>query len=86
MLESALLIRIIGLARSHRWVHEVVSGRPVIQAKPQARAVIRRKQLSSFKVPTSGLYQLGVVVESALPMCLCSTRWVMCPMLTPESW
>lgn len=46
MLESALLISIIGLAGSHRRVHEVLSGRPVIQAKPQAGAMIRRKQLS----------------------------------------
>lgn len=45
MLESALFVSVIGLAGSHRRVHEVLSGRPVIQAKPQARAVITRKQL-----------------------------------------
>lgn len=34
VLEAALLIRIIGLARCHRWVHEVLSGGPVVQAEP----------------------------------------------------
>lgn len=37
MLEAALLICVIGLARGHSWVHEVLSGGPVVQAEPQAR-------------------------------------------------
>lgn len=36
MLEAALLIRVVGLARGHGWVHEVLSGGPVVQAEPQA--------------------------------------------------
>lgn len=36
MLEAALLICIVGLAGRHCWVHEVLSGGPVVQAEPQA--------------------------------------------------
>ena len=49
MLEAALLICVIGLARGHSWVHEVLSGGPVVQAEPQARAVERRAQLSHWR-------------------------------------
>lgn len=37
MLEAALFICIVGLARGHGGVHEVLSGGPVVQAEPQAR-------------------------------------------------
>lgn len=36
MLEAALLICVVGLAGCHCWVHEVLSGGPVVQAEPQA--------------------------------------------------
>ena len=49
MLEAALLIRVIGLARGHGWVHKVLSGGPVVQAEPQARAVERRERLSHWR-------------------------------------
>lgn len=48
MLEAALLIGIVGLAGRHSWVHEVLSGGPVVQAEPQTRAVARGKQLSCW--------------------------------------
>lgn len=36
MLEAALFVCVVGLARCHRGVHEVLSGGPVVQAQPQA--------------------------------------------------
>ena len=63
MLEAALFICIIGLAGGHCWVHEVLSGRPVVQAEPQAQAVARRKQLSCWRAAGQelrGPSQVGV--------------------------
>lgn len=54
MLEAALFICIVGLARGHGGVHEVLSGGPVVQAEPQARAVARRKWLSHRRAIGSG--------------------------------